>query len=241
MHVDLFSVVISDGDIRKWSCAVLVTWCLRRLLRENIAVPSNVRRRDAWSGIQRAASAQRWRWQLSIVHWNHICTREMHSLRKHVNKPRLRVEGWRSVLLLLTWMTTPTMLCTDMMMTARPQCSVGTRDPYLNNKLDYDYSHGISASYAMLGISPESSDTVLSVVPPSKTACTPLYSIQLVKNLLTCSHWHLFFSMSWRGCGSIASLVYSDLDLFKIHPDLKSLVRINWHALVVLKAWLIFG
>ena len=33
------------------------------------------------------------RWQLSIVQWNHICTREMHSLRKHVNKPRLKVEG----------------------------------------------------------------------------------------------------------------------------------------------------
>ena len=199
IYFQLWSLTVTLGN-EAVLCWWLVTWCLRRLLRENLAIPSNVRRRDAWSGIQRAASSQRWRWQLSIVHWNHICTREMHSLRKHVNK-QAEVEGWRSMLLLLTWMTTPTMLCTDMMMTARPQCSVGTRDPYLNNKLDYDYLHGIYASYAMLGISPESSDTVLSVVPPSKTACTPLYSIQLVKNLLTCSHWHLLYSMSWPGSG----------------------------------------
>ena len=111
------------------------------------------------------------------------------------------------------------MLCTDMMMTARPQCSVGTRDPYLNRELDYGGKQSCALNvflsdsqpcviyYAMLGISPESSDTVLSVVPPNKTACTPFYSIQLVKNLLTCSDWHLLYSMSWRGCGSIAKVL----------------------------------
>ena len=35
---------------------------------------------------------------------------------------------------------------------------------------------------------------------------TLLYSIPLVKNLLTCSHWHLLYFTNWRGCGKIAKV-----------------------------------
>ena len=76
---------------------------------------------------------------------------------------------------------------------------------------------------------PESSDTVLSVVPTRPLAC--IYSFIFYT---TCQEFidlqplasSLLHELAWLWLDS-QGLVYSDSDLFKIHPDLLSLVRIN--------------